>query len=191
MILQIYWVFSHISSIFNFSAYLTIFCSYCKIILYMGRVCYHGPNVSVCKIFFSSYSDLYYKTRTFGKFPNNWYPSFINSWLLITITYRPSLLCAEFVCAEFVWAEFVICRVCYGPSLLCAELIRWFACARLGFMVQCFLVESNSLLLKNGSFFSSFCSFFLQVKWYTQEKFNHGNKYWCCEHSEIEQISRL
>ena len=27
---------------------------------------------------------------------------------------------------------------------------------RLGFMVQCFLVESNSLLLKNGSFFLSF-----------------------------------
>ena len=30
-------------------------------------------------------------------------------------------------------------------------------------MVQCFLVESNSLLLKNGSFFLSFsffCSFF-------------------------------
>ena len=26
----------------------------------------------------------------------------------------------------------------------------------LGFMVQCFLVESNSLLLKNGSFFLSF-----------------------------------
>ena len=28
-------------------------------------------------------------------------------------------------------------------------------CARLGFMVHCFLVESNSLLLKNGSFFLS------------------------------------
>ena len=35
-------------------------------------------------------------------------------------------------------------------------------CARLGFMVQCFLVESNSLLLKNGSFFF-FLLFFLSA----------------------------
>ena len=70
-------------------------------------------------------------------------------------------------------------------------LSQWCAFARLGFVVQCFLVESNSLLLKNGSFFLFFCSFFLQVKWYIQKKNNHGNKYWCCEHAEIEQISRL
>ena len=59
--------------------------------------------------------------------------------------------------------------------------LHYFYCARLGFMVQCFLVESNSLLLKNSSFFlfSFFCSFFLQIKWYTQEKLNHDNKYWC------------
>ena len=56
------------------------------------------------------------------------------------------------------------------------------------FMVQCFLVESNYYWRTVLSFF---CSFFLQVNWYTQEKFNHGNKYWCCEHAEIEQISRL
>ena len=31
----------------------------------------------------------------------------------------------------------------------------------LGFMVQCFLVESNSLLLKNGSFVLFFLSFVL------------------------------
>ena len=82
------------------------------------------------------------------------------------------------------WKEInAMCRWC-----------RWCACARLGFMVQCFLVESNSLLLKNGSFFSFFCSFFLQVKWYiykNNNNNNHGNKYWCCEHAESEQISRL
>ena len=44
------------------------------------------------------------------------------------------------------------------------------ACARLGFMVQCFLVESNSLLLKNGSFF--FLLFFLSTSQmiYTRRK---------------------
>ena len=49
-------------------------------------------------------------------------------------------------------------------------------CARLGFMAQCFLVESNSLLLKNCSFL--FLLFFLSASQmiYTQ-KFNHGNKY--------------
>ena len=43
--------------------------------------------------------------------------------------------------------------------------------------IQCFLVESCSLLLKNIFFLSSF----LQVNWYTQEKFNHDSKYWCLE----------
>ena len=43
-------------------------------------------------------------------------------------------------------------------------------------MVQCFLVESGSLLLKNGSFL--FLLFFLSASQmiYTK-KFNHGNKY--------------
>ena len=45
---------------------------------------------------------------------------------------------------------------------------------KLGFMVQCFLVESKSLLLKYGAFFVLL--FFLSAR-YTQEKFNHGNKY--------------
>ena len=40
-------------------------------------------------------------------------------------------------------------------------LSQWCACARLGFVVQCFLVKSNSLLLKNGSFF--FLLFFLSA----------------------------
>ena len=45
--------------------------------------------------------------------------------------------------------------------------------------VQCFLVESYSLLLKNIVFF--LLSSFLQVKWCTQEEFNHDNKYWRLE----------
>ena len=40
-----YAVLSHI--FLHFSAYLTILCSYCTIILYMGRVCFCGPNASV------------------------------------------------------------------------------------------------------------------------------------------------
>ena len=85
-----------------------------------------------------------------------------------------------------------LCKICY-PLEIKLLVTDGYACARLGFMVQCFFVESNSLLLKNGSFllFSFFCSFFLQVKWYTQETFNHDNKYWCCENAENEQISRL
>ena len=45
-----------------------------------------------------------------------------------------------------------------------------YACARFGFMVQCFLVESNSLLLKDGSFFF-FLLFFLSASQmiYTQK----------------------
>ena len=41
-------------------------CAYCTIVLYMDRVYYHGPNASVYKLFFNSYSDLYHKTRSLG-----------------------------------------------------------------------------------------------------------------------------
>ena len=86
-------------------------------------------------------------------------------------------------CNVFFFCFFFVLSFLKGVDILSWKEIN----AICRFMVQCFLVESNSLLLKNGSFF---CSFFLQVNWYTQ-KFNHGNKYWCCEHAEIEQISRL
>ena len=45
-------------------------------------------------------------------------------------------------------------------------------------MVKCFLVESNSLLLKNGSFFLSFVlSFCKSNDIQKKKKNNHGNKY--------------
>ena len=43
-------------------------------------------------------------------------------------------------------------------------------------MVQCFLVESNSLLLKNGSLFLSFVLSFCKSN-DIHKKNNHGNKY--------------
>ena len=65
---------------------------------------------------FSSYSDLYHKTRSLGNLllSVNYYPNFIIISNIIHVPlyiYGPSLLCAEFVCAEFVMG-----RVCYVPS---------------------------------------------------------------------------
>ena len=66
------------------------------------------------KIFFSSYSDLYYKARSLGNLllSVNYYPNFIIisniMYLLTTYNY--------YVWAEFAMCRACMCRVCYVPS---------------------------------------------------------------------------
>ena len=101
-----------------FSAYLTIFCSLCTIILYMAKFAIVGRMHQLCKTFFSSYSDLYYKTKSLGNLISVIPISLLSLSLDLLSTYN-----------YYIWAEFAMCRgcigrVCYGPSLLCAELTR-------------------------------------------------------------------
>ena len=113
--------------------HILLFCSYCTIILYMGRVYYRGPNATV---FSSSVHILTCFIR-----PGVWEISSLllsqfhyhyNPWLLITIIlYRPSLLCAE-----FVWAKFVMGRVCDVPSWPNTHISTAFLFVYLMFMVM-------------------------------------------------------
>ena len=75
-----------------------------------------------------------------------------------------------------------------ADDVLVVGLDLWFNVfsLKLTLNVQCFLVESNSLLLKNGSFFSFF--FFVLSFCKSNDihkKINHGNKYYCCEHAWV------
>ena len=85
-----------------------------------------SPRHQLYTIFVSSYSDIYYKTRSLGNLliNINCHPNFtVNLLLYLLTTYN-----------YYIWAEFAMCRVymcrvcmgrvCYGPSLLCAELTR-------------------------------------------------------------------
>ena len=55
------------------------------------------------------------------------------------------------------------------------------------------MLKNNSTLYYWRTFLSFFLSFFVlsASQMMFTKKFNHDNKYWCCEHSEIEQISKL
>ena len=106
----------------HFSAYLTILCSYCTIILYMGRM--H----QLYKIFFSSYSDLYYKTRSLGNLllSVNYYPNFIiiSNIIHVPINYLYLLYMGRVCYVPSCMCRVCMGRVCYVPSLLWAELTR-------------------------------------------------------------------
>ena len=74
------------------------------------------------KIFFSSYSDLYYKTRSLGNLllSVNYYPNFIiNSNIIhVPINYLQLLKMGKVYYVPSLYVPSL-----YGPSLLCAEFV--------------------------------------------------------------------
>ena len=88
---------------YNFSPFVSIF-DYILLILHKCiwvEFTIRGRMHQLYKIFFGSYSDLYYKTKSLRNLliTGIIIISIIITWLLITIVYMygPSLLCADFV----------------------------------------------------------------------------------------------